>query len=541
MRIRTAGLLLLGLLGTVGLAAQEPPVAKPLTQATFIRLVNEMANENISLEEIVAQVRARGIAFQLTPELEEGLKKLEGGDELVKVLTEPATVELHANVPGAEVSVDGEKRDPVSLQGQLVLGGLTPGRHLIQLRAAGYVGTRIDVFLKPGETRRVEVELGTAVVATPGPLGVRVNVQAGTPEDRALVELEFVKDPEERRERLQSMIERDADSPLALLAYGMLQETYLEAEQFDASLAAGEEVLRRDPRNLPARVHQALAYLGRGEPEEAFESAGRARRLVEDLRAAPAPTGTAPETWEDQKQRLIDGAGRQLNNLAYALFVGTGQVQEPARKIALLERFLALFPQSDYRRLVFANLAFAHQQQGNPEKVLEWGGRALDANPDEPSMLVLVADVLSERRQQLNRARELATRLLDLLQTQAEKVRPPGWADEQWAAQKQLWEGLGHSILGYVLLLEGAAQPASEKAKTQQAIQEFRAANPLLQGQAQLYARNLYRLGFAHAKLGELPQAREALAEVMKLETPYRQLARPLLEKVEQRLKRRGR
>jgi len=61
-------------------------------------------------------------------------------------------------------------------------------------------------------------------------------------------------------------------------------------------------------------------------------------------------------------------------------------------------------------------------------------------------------------------------------------------ADEQWAQQKGLQKGLALSSLGQVNI---------EKKDNTQAVENLKAAAPLLKPDDGSYARNQYRLGFA--------------------------------------------
>lgn len=514
-------------------AAQE--AAKPMSEAELVQLVQAKT----PAEQVVAQIRARGIAFKPSPQLEATLTTLKAKPEIWQALTAPASVELQANVAGAEVVVDREKRGALPPQGPLVLSDLAAGPHVIRVQAEGYVADSTEVFLKPGERRPLRMELKESVAAVPGPLGIRVNVQAGTAEDAALAEMEFVKETDARVTALQKFIEGHQSSPVALLAYAQLQDTYLSAKRYDESLAAGEELLRRDPRNFAARLREVYAYIGKGELEKAFDVTAQALKVVEEARTAAAPEGTPTESWESEKARLLENVQGDLSSLTYNLFLAISEVSDAARQVPLLERFNELFPQSPYRRQSYVLLALACQKLGNAEKMLAWADEALKADPDQPSMLILVADVLSERRLSSQaaptaedlkgyaHARELANHLLDLLANQPDKVRPPGLSDEQWQPLQQSWEGIAHGALGQVLMQEE---------KTAEAIKEFQAAVPLLKGQTVLYARNLYRLGFAYAKLGDLRQARDVLTEGAALDTPYRQPIRDLLGKVQAKL-----
>lgn len=535
MKVRMAGLLVLGFFLVAGLAAQESAGGDPMTAGEFVQLVNAKTE----VEEIIAQIRGRGIDFSLTPELEEALKKLKGGKKLLQVLVEPATLELRANIPGARVSVDGEARDPLSSDGRLVLTGMAPGRHVVHLQAAGYVADRVDVFLKPGETHPMEIKLEESVTVRPGPLGIQVQVQAGTTEDAVLVELEFVKSTGERIQHLESLVQQYADSPMALLGYGLLQETYLEENQLDEALAAGNAVLEHDPKNFNARIRQARARLGKGELEAAFDETVRAQQLVEEVEAGSAPPGTEPESWEQQKTQQLMRARSDLGDISYKLFVGATQVSEAGRKSALLERYLEVFPDSPYRESAYINLAMGAQQQGDLAGMLAWAQRGLEVNPDEGLLMVMTADALSEQGKELERAQEFCNRLIQMLEGEPEKLRPTGLGDEQWGPLKQIWEGTAHSALGQILLHQGAQAPG-EKTKTREAIEEFKLASPLLKSQPTSYARNLYRMAFAYAtRLGgreNMQQAERVLTELVQLGTPYAPPAQELLQKVRKAL-----
>lgn len=533
MMIRIARLVGLAFLLAMGLAAQETETARPLSEPELIQLVNAKTPE----EKIIAEVKSRGISFRLSPETEDGLKKLKL-NALIAALNAPASMEIHANVP-AQVTLDGESRGALSDRGEMSLTGLAAGDHVLQLQAENYVGDSRTVFLKPGETQRLEVELRPAVTSTPGPLGSRVSVQAGTTADAALAELEFIKDAPTRLVKLQQMVERFDASPVALLGYSLFQEAYLAENRYDDAIAAGQEIVRRDPRNFAARVRMVRASVGKGDLAAAFDTAAQAHQLLEAAPAAPAPEGVSAEAWRREKQQLLQTAQADWRNLAYDVFVAVTQVPDPAQRLSFLGLFLQLFPKSDYESSAIVQAALAAQQKGDLETMMRWADQGLEANPNDGVLMMLVGDVLSERGQDLERARTLAQRMLETLASDPNQVRPQGLPEEQWTGLQQLWQGTAHTILGQVLMHQETATAPAGMAKTRQAIEEFRAASPLLKAETQSYARNLFRLGYAYAKLGEMVPARDALTEVMSLETPYKQVAAPILEQVQKRLSRR--
>lgn len=513
------------------LAAQTETA--PLTDVEFVNLVNAKT----PAADIIAQIHARGYSFEISAELEADLQKVEGGPELLAALREPATLEVKANVAGADVTVDGESRGATPAGGAVTVAGLKPGNHLIRVQAEHFVSERSEAFLKPGETRAVEVSLLPAVEAKPGLLGVEVNVRAGTKEDALVARLESLRDPAARATQVQGLIRDYPEGPLALLGYRMLQQAQLEQEHFDEALAAGQEVLKRDPASFQAQTRQARAELGKGDLNAAFESLVAARRLLAQgkERAASATGSTSIE--QNQARQALEAGERALASLSYNFYASSAQLADPAQKVAALERYLEVYPSGDYTQPALVNLAYAYQQAGDMAKSLAAANRALEANPKEASMMVLVADSLSDRGEDLPRSRQLAADLLALLEDPS--AMPTGMAEEQWASLRPLWQGMAHSILGQVLMYEETAQSPAGMSKTRQAVKEFQAAGPLLQEQTQLYARNLFRLGYAFAKLGELVPARDALNEVISLQTPYTPPAQELLGKVGAALQRR--
>ncbi|MBI2956004.1 MAG: PEGA domain-containing protein, partial [Acidobacteria bacterium] len=422
------GLLVLFFLAALPAAAQTGP----LSQNDII----QMAQAKTPVEKIITQVRARGIAFVPSAELETTLTQLkvkkEHLQQLMAALRAPAAIELTANVAGGEVTLDGAPRGELSADGRIAFRDLSPGTHVIRLRARGHVPVNTDVFLKPGETAQVNLKLDSAVSATPGPLGTRVNVQAGTFEDTALAELDFEKDPAKRIERLEKIVATYGDDPFTLLAYGMLQDAYLAASNYDRALAAGQTLLERDPRNFAGTVRQARASMGRQELEPALAHAARARSLIEELKAGPAPDNLSAEAWERERQALLETAQPQLDSLTYDLLIAASDHPDPAAKTVLLERFLATFPDSPYRRSAFLTLALTAQGLGDLDRMLHWATQGLELDPNQGFLIVIVADTLSERGQDLARARELASRLLDLVSNQPDKLRPEGIDDAQW-------------------------------------------------------------------------------------------------------------
>src|SRR5260370_813001 len=98
--------------------------------------------------------------------------------------------------------------------------------------------------------------------------------------------------------------------------------------------------------------------------------------------------------------------------------------------------------------------------------------------------------------------------------------KPEGVTDEQWVQQKGLQKGLALSSLGQVNI---------EKKDNAQALENLKAAAPLLKPDDGSYARNQYRLGFALLNLKRTAEAKEAFTQAASVNSPYKALAQEKL------------
>jgi hypothetical protein len=70
----------------------------------------------------------------------------------------PATLTIHVEPADAEVLVDGQPFSRSAGQDSVTID-VAAGRHVVQVRKAGYVGYLTEITLRQGETRRIEVAL----------------------------------------------------------------------------------------------------------------------------------------------------------------------------------------------------------------------------------------------------------------------------------------------------------------------------------------------------------------------------------------------
>jgi tetratricopeptide (TPR) repeat protein len=360
----------------------------------------------------------------------------------------------------------------------------------------------------------------TLAVPARAQIGKSVAVAAGTPEDAALSEIYAEKDAARRITLLDKFMADFGKGDLALLGDQLYASAYLEQKNYDKAFEYAEKALALDPDNLSSAISLVHAAEGQGDAAKLFDAGGRVSAILTRYKAAPPPPGAPPEEWERRKAENLGSAQADASYVEYALFNAAYQTRDPAAKAALLERFAGAFPNSSYRVRAEEEAAFAYQQTQNYPKMLSAAQKVLEADPDNVSMLVLLADYWSERGQELDKAVADAQKAIDVL---GKAKRPEGVSDEQWQQRVSLQKGMAYSALGQVHV---------NKNRNAQAVEAFKQANPLLKSNPTLYGRNLYRLGFTLAKMRKIPEARSVLGQAVAIDSPYRSLAQQTLDKI---------
>lgn len=158
----------------------------------------------------------------------------------------------------------------------------------------------------------------------------------------------------------------------------------------------------------------------------------------------------------------------------------TADTQE---RLALVEEFLAKWPQSSLRSEVYAAAADAYRIQRNYDKAVEYGQMSLDLNPRHPFALMAVADSLAEGaasaqpdyQEKLARGEEYCRRALEILpELFAKATRPPDVPEEQYLTQQKYFEAQPHATLGYIYLRQNDYPRAIEELKLATELNQYR-------------------------------------------------------------------
>lgn len=361
--------------------------------------------------------------------------------------------------------------------------------------------------------------LGSWNIARGQQIGKYVPIQAGSDVDHALSEISATADPAQKLVLIQKFAEgpgKDGDYPL--VADGLFVDYYLGQKNYDKAFEYGDKVFALDADNFPNALSMVRAAAEKGDVDKLSSYGEKAGGIIQRFKAAPAPEGTPAANWDEQKTRTLEANKDSFVYVQQLVFSGVYQAKEPAKRAELLVKFAKAFPDSAFATQALGIAATAYQQAQNTAKMLEVANGLLAKDPNDVGMLLLLSDYYGEKGEQLDKAETYAKKAISTLES---AKKPEGVTDDQWTKQKGLQKGLALSSLGQVNI---------EKKDNAQAVENLKAAGPLVKPDDGSYARNQYRLGFALLNLKKNAEAKEAFTQAASVNSPYKALAQEKLK-----------
>ncbi|HET8892065.1 MAG TPA: hypothetical protein VFQ41_24420 [Candidatus Angelobacter sp.] len=345
----------------------------------------------------------------------------------------------------------------------------------------------------------------------------RIMIPAGTPEDKALQAISAESDAAKRVTMLQDFLQQYSSDEQAT-AYGtwQLSQAYMDQGDTAKALEFGEKASTLQPANLDFLISLATVAQKLKDNGKIVDCAVRGGTAFNGIAKKPKPEGMDPE---DFKLRIQQEEEPYRQSYEYLEVTGLNALlaeENPQKRMGYIERYISAFPGSRFEDQVMQLAVYTLGQTNESARLLTFGEKALAANPNSVSMLSALANAFAESSDQsfAARAETYARKALELAKGQTP-------TDENKLA---LYSGLAHSALGYAMLKQEKNVPA---------IAELKTASVELKTNPDAYAAALYRLGFAYAKTGKLPEAKTTLGELIAMQSPYQQPAKDLLAKVD--------
>jgi tetratricopeptide (TPR) repeat protein len=354
-------------------------------------------------------------------------------------------------------------------------------------------------------------------LALAAPAQSRLVIPAGTPEDQAIQAINKEQDLGKRAEQWKEFLEKYAPNPVAV-AYGAseLSQYYQSTSDLPQAMTYGEQAAAAMPANVDLLVSVASLAQQTKNNAKLVEYACKGGMAIQAMAKQAKPENLAEEEFHAVQAQAMERVRPALEFLESAAFNGIAAEEDPKTRVKYIEQYTLAFPKSRFEEQVMQYAIYSFQQMNQPQKLVEFGEKALAANPDSLPTLVLLANAYSEdqTKPQLGKAIAMAKKAITLANAKA--------ADADRA--RKLSAGVAHSSLGYALM---------RQEKTAASVAEFRTAAELLKGEdANTYALALYRMGYALAKLNRMAEARQALSEASRMDTPVKGPAQELLGKI---------
>lgn len=361
--------------------------------------------------------------------------------------------------------------------------------------------------------------LGAWNIAAAQQIGKNVPIQAGSDVDHALAEINATADPAQKLALIQKFADgpgKEGDYPV--VANGLFVDYYVSQKSYEKAFEYGDKLFALDPDNFQNAINMVRAASEKGDVDKLSSYGEKAGGIIQRFKASPAPEGTPAAAWEEQKARTLEANKDSYVYVQQLVFSGLYQTKEPAKRAAMLVKFAQAFPDSAYANQALGVAATDYQRAQNTPKMLEVANGVLAKDPNHVGMLLLLSDYYGEKGEQLDKAETYAKKAITTLES---AKKPEGATDEQWMQQKGLQKGLALSSLGQVNI---------EKKDNAQAVENLKAAAPLVKPDDGSYARNQYRLGFALLNLKRNGEAKEAFTQAASVNSPYKALAQEKLK-----------
>src|ERR1700730_7994043 len=376
-----------------------------------------------------------------------------------------------------------------------------------------------DKLLKRALLLWVWIVVGPAAPAY-AQIGKYVPVPAGSDADHALTEINATTDPTQKLALIDKFAANIAQGDMAIVADDLYVNYYIAAKNYDKAFEYGDKLFAVEPDSCSNGVNMVRAAQEKGDTDKLFSYGDKVAGILKRYKEAPAPEGKSQADWDNTKKQNLDNAHDSTIYVQQLVFNGAYQTPDVSKRAALLTRFAQMFPDSPYADQALGVAAASYRQTQNTPKMLETANGLLAKDSSNLGMLILLADYYSEKGEQLDKAEAYVKKAMSVLDT---AKKPDGLPDEQWRQQSALQKGLALSAQGQVNI---------QKKNNAQAVDNLKAAAPLLKPDANSYARNQYRLGFALLNLKRIPEAKAALADAASVNSPYKALAQDKLKAI---------
>jgi tetratricopeptide (TPR) repeat protein len=315
-----------------------------------------------------------------------------------------------------------------------------------------------------------------------------------TPDGAMMAAIQKEADTAKKQAMLEEFVKTYPESKNAAWAWGQLQASYLQAQQYDKAIEAGQKSLASDPDQVEVAYNNLKAAEGKNDPDAVVKWSAETSRLArKDV--------TSPKPGEGKEQ--IDYAKQVDTYTEYSIYAMELKTADGGKVIALVESLEARNPDSPYLGKAYGRYLAALQQQGQNDKAGAAAEKEAQQDPTNEDVLAFLADY-DRQKKDLNKSLTYSAKLVEVMQM---KATPEGMADADWQKKKL-------KLLAFGLWIEGVSY--NGKSQFAQADKALRGGLPLIKGEDQSQGRVLFQLGFADFQLGKATKNRAMMQDALK-------------------------
>lgn len=335
--------------------------------------------------------------------------------------------------------------------------------------------------------------------------GKKQFVQPNSAEEVALLEAVRSSDPAQRVAQLDAFVQKFPQSAIAAEAHYL--RNYVEMKQWDQALAHGRRAFDADKEDADVAADLMRANQGKGDLAAAVDWGCTAGTLL------------AQELASGGESRREEALRAERERMEYETYTTALKEASAARRTHALEQVMSTFGGGRYARTIPGALAAAYQQSGNSAKAIALAQKAVEVEPDNEAMHLLLAETFFAQ----NRLDTALAHARSVVRIMASHPRPETMSEGAWATYARKARGGAHSIAGRVLM---------QQEKTDAAIPELVAAGQALEGMPEALAPVLYNLAYAYAKKGQWAYAQVTVDRVVQIPGPYQRLSQDLRDRI---------
>lgn len=342
----------------------------------------------------------------------------------------------------------------------------------------------------------------------------KIVIPAGSPEDQALQAITNEEDAQKRIALYGGFLGQYSSNPAAVAyANWQLSQLYLAAGDTSQALEAGEKAVKAMPDNLDVLASLVTVAQQMKDYARVVEYASRGGRAYQGIGKQAKPEGTSDEDFAANNAQVREDEASNHEFLEGAAYNAIAAETDGKKRLGYIEQYNEAFPDSRYRDQVTQYAMISLQQMNDRAGLIAFGEKALAADPDNVTTLLLMAETMAEDPKTRAKALQYARKAV------AATKGDDGSDDKQ----KALLAASAHSVLGFVLVMQGSYAAA---------IPELQAAAGPLKEQDAAESRVIYLLGLSYAKLRRYTEARTYLTQAVGIPGPYQKYARDMLAQV---------